>query len=77
MSLIVSGPVLDALKLGEGEGGEVAVDVFGGERFCRRERRAERTGRMSIESGERPSGSDRAGSGCGVDCKGGDVLFAM
>lgn len=39
---------------GEVEGGEVEEVVAAG--FWRRERMAERTGSVSIESGERPSG---------------------
>lgn len=73
MSFSVSGPVPDAswegVAAAAGAGGEPEVDaaavavVVVWEGFCRRERSAERTGRVSIESGVRPSerGSWREG----------------
>lgn len=57
MSLIVSGPVPEVSCEGDAAGGEPAVeavDVFEG--VWRRARIWLRTGRVSIESGDRPSG---------------------
>jgi len=71
--LIVSGPVPDASCEGDAAGGEPEVEavVFVMlEGFCSRERSALRTGRVSIESGERPSGRLRREGGCGVACEG-------
>lgn len=75
MSLIVSGLVVEASAVGEAASGDAAVVVLFGERFWRRVRMAERTGIVSIESGERPSGRLEEG-GCGVDREG-EVMFAM
>lgn len=56
--MIVSGPVLAAIWEGDAAGGEPEVDAVLPvlEGVCRRERIAERTVRVSIESGERSAG---------------------
>lgn len=70
----VNGPVLDARCDGEAAGGEPAVEPAETELgFCKRARREERTGKVSIESGERPSGS---GGGFGDEIVG-EVAIAM
>ena len=58
MSLIESGPVPDASCEGEAAGGEPEADTACAvwEGFCSRERSAERTGSVSMESGVSPSG---------------------
>ncbi len=68
MSLIDSGPVPDVSCEGEAAGGEPEVEAVCvvEEGFCRRERSAERTGRVSMESGESPSGRLKREAGGGV-----------
>jgi hypothetical protein len=68
MSLIDSGPVADASCEGEAAGGEPEVEAVCAveEGGCSRKRRAERTGRVSIDSGVSPSGRLRREGGRGV-----------
>lgn len=60
---------------GEAAGGEPEVAAVG-ERVCSRERIAERTGRVSIDSGERPSGRLRR-EGWGVDWEGEAAILSV
>lgn len=59
MSLIVSGPVPNAIWEGEAAAGEPTEVAEVWETFCRRERIEARIGTVSIESGHRPSGKER------------------
>ena len=63
--MIDSGPVPDASCEGDAAGGEPDVEAACAveDGFCSRERSAERTGSVSMESGESPSGRLRRDSG--------------
>lgn len=67
--MTVSGLVPLAIWEGEAAGGEPEVEAALGDRAFSRERIAERTGSVSIESGERPSGRLWR-EGWGVDWEG-------
>lgn len=54
--MIVIGPLPEAKAEGVAAGGEAEVVVLEGAKVGRRESRAANTGKVSIESGERPSG---------------------
>lgn len=77
MSLIDSGPVLDASCEGVAASGEPEVEaVFALEEgFCSRERSAESTGSVSMESGVSPSGRLKREAGGGVAWLGDVAIF--
>jgi hypothetical protein len=62
------GPVPEASCEGEAAGGELEVEAVCAveEGFCSRERSAERTGSVSMESGESPSGRLKREAGGGL-----------
>jgi hypothetical protein len=70
ISLMVSGPLPDVSWDGEAAGGDPEVEAVAVEGSLSRDNTALRTGRMSMESGDSPSGRLKRDGGAGALCSG-------